>query len=810
MDSTHLTVWNGEEYVPVFLKGVNLGVSVPGTFPGQLAATSEDYRRWFEEIHAAGFNCIRLYTLHFPRFYDELKIYNEAHPQSPLYFFQGVWLEEEVPNYDHDLYSLSSFFHGEMKENVRAVHGDITIQQRFGKAHGAYSSDVSPWCLGYITGREIYPEEVLNANANHPSITSYNGVHLQLSQADPAEVWLTAHLDSLVQFELAEYGTMRPVSASSWPTLDPLDHPTETHRGEDTAKIDLSHIDFSNAPAGVFISYHAYPYYPDFISATPQYRTYSDEYGMNSYLGYLTELRAHYPTMPVIIAEYGVPSSWGVAHYSASGMNHGGQTEEEQGQMAMRMLGNIETSGCGGGMYFAWIDEWFKSTWVTDPLEVGPSTRILWPNYTAAEQNFGLMGWEDTVATWTPFTSECSSCDVHQIYTKVDVGEFQVYLETNRPFANTDTLWIALDTYGDSLGEILLPDLDSLDIRAEFLLKVFAGSAELYVMRSYDLFGIWHNVRQPDQLYSSTHSATGDWRLVSWKNNSSAQDVQYIGNLKYAIGFQNRTSLDAVVVDTNRIHIRLPWTLLQFVDPSHRVVFNDDLNTPGRDWDTTAGVRMQVILNDESHLNNNRIGWNTWNVVTQVAQVPKRSYEIVAAQSPNYPDFTLSRTDYYDGIEGPVQYDASEGVLANDEQWNHGEMTVVLDQAPTAGFLQLNSDGSFTYMPSELWNGSDEFTYKVYSLGDVSEAVHVHLRGLEEIEEPLLVIGPNPATEVLHIESRVNLSQVDLFHSNGEWMIHEEVNTGTMDLNVSALSSGTYVLRVMIGEDELYRKITIL
>ncbi len=35
-------IWNGSAYVPVFIKGINMGISVPGTQPGQLAATAED------------------------------------------------------------------------------------------------------------------------------------------------------------------------------------------------------------------------------------------------------------------------------------------------------------------------------------------------------------------------------------------------------------------------------------------------------------------------------------------------------------------------------------------------------------------------------------------------------------------------------------------------------------------------------------------------------------------------------------------------------------------------------------------------
>ncbi|MGE0090619.1 MAG: hypothetical protein AB7S50_14195 [Bacteroidales bacterium] len=67
-NNNYLNVWNGTQYVPFFVKGTNLDVSVPGTFPGELAATRSDYSKWFTQIKEAGFNCIRIYTLHYPGF----------------------------------------------------------------------------------------------------------------------------------------------------------------------------------------------------------------------------------------------------------------------------------------------------------------------------------------------------------------------------------------------------------------------------------------------------------------------------------------------------------------------------------------------------------------------------------------------------------------------------------------------------------------------------------------------------------------------------------------------------------------------
>ena len=387
-------IWNGQEYIPLFIKGINLGVSVPGTQPGQLAATREDYRRWFRLIREAGYNTIRIYTLHYPRFYEELRSYNLENPQRPLLLLQGVWLEEQ--EIYRDLYQLTSAFSQETREVIRAVHGDITIEHRFGKAYGSFVADVSQWVAGYLVSREIFQDEVAVTNAARPDKTTFQGTYLSLEEdASPTEVWMLEHLDSLVIFEMENYGVIRPVGFSSWPTLDPITHPTEGllyDSQEDDQQIDLADVTWPDSSGGFFIGYHAYPYYPDFIVQDPEYNAASDEMGPNSYLGYLTDLKDHYKGIPLVIAEFGVPSSWGSAHLTRSGMNHGGLTEEEQGRYSIRMMDNISEAGCAGGIQFSLIDEWFKQTWITNPYSAREYRHYL-HNITSPEQNFAILSY---------------------------------------------------------------------------------------------------------------------------------------------------------------------------------------------------------------------------------------------------------------------------------------------------------------------------------------------------------------------------------------------------------------------------------
>jgi hypothetical protein len=83
-------------------------------------------------------------------------------------------------------------------------------------------------------------------------------------------------------------------------------------------------------PAGVFASYHAYPYYPDFLLVDPGYLKARSPEGPSNYFGYLRELVAHHGDMPVVISEYGVPSSRGIGHFQPQGWNHGGLSEQQQ------------------------------------------------------------------------------------------------------------------------------------------------------------------------------------------------------------------------------------------------------------------------------------------------------------------------------------------------------------------------------------------------------------------------------------------------------------------------------------------------
>ena len=219
-----LQIYDGAAFQPIFVKGMNMGVALPGTQAGELAVTAEDYDRWFEDIAALGVNTLRLYTLHFPVFYQRLHLYNMRHRTAPLWILHGIWLDEDDPTLN--LHDMQAAYQDNIVETIECVHGHDYIFERKGRAHGEFDTDISPWVLGWLVGREVFPDEVMTTNATG-SRSSYQGALVSLPSGNETEVWWAARIDEIASYEAQHYRVYRPISVSSWPTLDPLHHPTK-------------------------------------------------------------------------------------------------------------------------------------------------------------------------------------------------------------------------------------------------------------------------------------------------------------------------------------------------------------------------------------------------------------------------------------------------------------------------------------------------------------------------------------------------------------------------------------------------------
>jgi tetratricopeptide (TPR) repeat protein len=628
-------VRTAEGWRPFYVKGVNLGATLPGRNPSEFP-DSATYAEWIAGMAEMNANAVRVYTIHPPAFYNALAAHNRRHPERPLWLIHGVWTE--LPSALHHDYLAPDFEEGffrEMERVVDLIHGRADVPPRPGHASGFYTADVSPWTLGYILGREWEPYPSMAFDSLHADFTAWDGDYVALRGGNAMEAWLAKAVDRTVAYETGKYRAQRPVAYTNWPTLDPLDHPTESTRAQEVSirealgeRVDFKPREYDNDvlgldatrmqatpsfPAGVFASYHAYPYYPDFMVLQPSYRDAASSRGPSAFFGYLTELKAGHRGMPLIVSEYGVPASWGPAHLQPQGFHHGGLTEEAMAQVDRRLTLDLAEAGMAGGALFAWIDEWFKRNWLVTDFELPQDRNRLWYNRLDAEQHYGVVAMDAAApvpgaalaqrkAAWDtvpplyqgPGGTVRAAWDAAYLWILVDVPDR----------GPGDRLTVGLDVIAPEAGDRRWPGAEgpALPVGVEFVIVDDGAGVRVLAdppVNPYRLVEVGQGTRAraggfPDPArapggyfegrveqrynvpYVSVPNADGRYdslRVVSNRRRVGRDSTEYLaagydrGLLRGGSapdGFWER--------DGGTLEVRVPWLLINVTDPSSRSV----------------------------------------------------------------------------------------------------------------------------------------------------------------------------------------------------------------------------------------------
>ncbi|NLO32837.1 MAG: hypothetical protein GX117_05695 [Candidatus Hydrogenedentes bacterium] len=597
-----LQVLRQGEWQDLPVKGVNMGMAKPGTFPGEAAITEEEYYRWFEQIAAMNANTVRIYTLHPPGFYRALKHFNESHP-TPLYIMQGVWVNEEAIAAHKDAFhpAIEQDFQNEMRKIADAIHGNIVVPPTPGHASGTYRADVSDYVTAWIIGIEWDPALVHGTNENNPDTGTYQGTLFETKGGAAFEHWLAKQMDLLTAYEMEKYGSLRPMSFTNWPTTDILSHPSDLSGVEAWVSVDPNAIITKGEmdQVGQFASYHVYPYYPDFINHDEKYQTYLDFRGEeNNYAGYLHELMAAH-TLPVLIAEFGVPASRGMAHESRFGWNQGLLSEEQQGQIDAHLFEDIMSEGAMGGLLFTWQDEWFKRTWNTMDYD-NPTRRPYWSNAQTNEQQFGLLSFDrhkirvngTTKDDWSaPSLYEGAGGILRALY--VDHDERYLYIRLDTSMSPGQYPLILLDTVPMQGNRTIAGPGEPIGFSQgiDFLVDLQPGQERLKIDPYYDFYqylyghvlkllrplpetpktdsGVFSRIRY---VLSREYAPLYDEKGIAWtdfetgllrKGNGDPGDQTYDSLTDFSWG------------SDGTLEIRLPWLLLQSKDPSRKEFMGD-------------------------------------------------------------------------------------------------------------------------------------------------------------------------------------------------------------------------------------------
>lgn len=594
---------------PFSIYGVNIGLGIPGYFPGEYAIGKTTYRQWFESIAQIGFNSIRIYTLHPPAFYEALFEFN-AVSKNKLYFFQEIWLElPQKREGDFNDSSYMSYVKQQIEQSIDAVNGHLSLNERPGYPHGNYRANISEWLIGYLLGREWESCSVTSYNTLYAdSERSFKGKYLSIKGGTPFEVWITKRCDEIQRYEYKTYGVTHPVSTINWPTLDPLVHPSEsgpcetaryqgfsptcTHcRDEDDKEtLDLRKI-ISHSGSGFFASYHVYPYHPDFIM---------NDFPMDDgYDYYCSQLKKYHKNQPVVIAEFGIPSSRDSCHWNRFGYHQGGLDEKIQAEKIIQLANTLDKHKFSGMILFSWFDEWCKKHIQFLPYLIPFENKSLWFNSRDPEENFGIMGmypgypnalvtldakadewknantlYHDTAAHNNQLQSLLMQHDEGFLYLKVLVSKTVDWTR--------DSILIGLNLSNRLAGERLLPMgvnlLSPIDLHFIIHIDKVNGSRLLI----YAPLDQYINADSHDAITSSDE---GVWSTILHKSNErrvSKDGVLFYPSYVYNAGKLTEGSLNPknkdfntrsdFYIDEASLEIRLPWSLIYFSDPSSKQI----------------------------------------------------------------------------------------------------------------------------------------------------------------------------------------------------------------------------------------------
>lgn len=583
-----------------FLPGVNLGGALPGHAPGEInSITAEDYRRWIQFAGDVGVRVIRNYTIHPPAFYDALAAYNRAHEDVPIYLVQGVYFVDEAAYADTaDLWApqVRDAFLSELNDASAAVSGKLQRPPTPGRASGQWTTDVSPWLAGWIIGIELDPIATSKSDQLNASRPLYTGKYFaNTPDASPTERWLAEAMDRIATDEAAA-GRTSPVAFANWPTDDPLRHPDEPLDREDLEQIDANHVlPTADWPGGSFASYHAYPYYPDFLRHEPALQVPYPDGTVDPYRRYVRALSDHHRLagLPTVISEFGVPSALGSAHNGPLGRDQGDHSEAEAMSIDGDLLKMFKDEGLAGGFAFASFDEWFKFTWNTLDVQIPGDRRPLWHDALTNEQHFGLLAvdssLEDKLRLGDPYTAwQPSTRVVYESRTglrelRLATDESYVYLRFRFDKVPTSfTLGFDVVPGADSGG---LPGRPGVGAQSDVAVEVTGSGTAGQVLgwAGADFTNVYYGAARRYFPVDPSSLANGSVQWVPKRmivnrplrvpSSGEALDAEFvdISKLVHATTipggktFDQRSEIWSTKTD---VAVRLPWALLGMSDPS--------------------------------------------------------------------------------------------------------------------------------------------------------------------------------------------------------------------------------------------------
>ena len=412
------------------------------------------------------------------------------------------------------------------------------------------------------------------------------------------------------------------------------------------AEIELDNIlTTEKFQSGLFASYEAYTGYPEYFA-------FSLEKYEDTYYEYVRRLNNHHD-IPVVITNVGFSTSRGNSNLDFSGDYISGNiTEEEQGLYLKNVIDTIKKSGCSGVVIYEWADDWNKNSW--NMLHSVDVTRTqYWHNVQASAQGYGILSFESNnvkyqdgiITEWTKDNLISNNND-YKLYSDYDEKYLYLMIESNKKTELLkEKIYIGLDIT-DKSGSKTPKDLDvTFSKPIDFYIRIDGiDNSEIFVQKRYNVLRAVYqekinkenpyeniplrdtNIFDPIELITSTQKfnlINGIYQVEDYATVVNTGKLIYGNNNPNSPNYLSNADF---YIKNNTIEIRIPWSILNFGDPSLGRIHDDYYENYGVEFTSIDEIYIGV---GESYVLLAPIPLTKWGEKIKYNERLKLSYNIL-------------------------------------------------------------------------------------------------------------------------------------------------------------------------------------
>lgn len=306
---------------PFIVRGVVYVPGYPGYLPWEIESSAslpdplkQSIYTDLSNIKAMGANTVRFWGA--PQY-----CYEALREIGGLHFLQTIWISGDQADF-HNI-----FFKRDTKEYIKQV---------IDRVYAAFE-DNDPPIIAWLIGNELSEAGIRSTDSRHPDLNHFSGNYITTDSSRTAsEVFIAEMADYARTYEMETYGNQTLLSYSN----------------------EIRTYDLIDIPFLDFVSHNAYSY------AVPYYRpgTAAGSHTGTVFQGWIEEVKAKHPDIPLLITETGLSVSPNAYHVGPPNYGYGGNTEAEQETGLLQNLNDINTTALplAGVTIHEYLDAWWK------------------------------------------------------------------------------------------------------------------------------------------------------------------------------------------------------------------------------------------------------------------------------------------------------------------------------------------------------------------------------------------------------------------------------------------------------------------